>query len=463
MATTIGIRFPHSRYHATPWGRSVNEGAVEWPPSPWRLLRALVATWHLRSNLEEWKLDKLVRALAEPPAYRLPPATHSHSRHYLPDLDHRSGESGRTDLTLDPFMSLAPGSEILVRWPVCLDESMRSALHALLESVPYLGRSESICHMRLIDADVQVDDSWIRVAAGTESGVVRVLGADPQHVNLAVLEQSPTALRNAGRLIPAGTTWLDYQAPDMTLPPALRRTEAQIQAMRWSVYTKGKFPGLHGVMATDILRRAVLSRVGAGDEAPEALVGKRDGASLDGPHQHAHWSWLVDDEGTLTDLTLWLPGLGLDGAAAAAAAKVRVLRSPEGYDLSGFRSLTLVAESWGSVDDVMPQLTGAATSWMSATPYLPSRHRKARQSIEDFLLDDLVREAVYRRQPQPVSLEIDESRTSWCIRHRRYRLKESMRARRSGFALKIRYAEPVVGPIMLGGLAHFGFGLFRPV
>ena len=31
------------RYHATPWDAHVNEGRVEWPPSPWRLLRALVA------------------------------------------------------------------------------------------------------------------------------------------------------------------------------------------------------------------------------------------------------------------------------------------------------------------------------------------------------------------------------------------------------------------------------------
>jgi len=40
----IELRFPAGRYHATPWGSHVNEGAVEWPPSPWRLLRALIAT-----------------------------------------------------------------------------------------------------------------------------------------------------------------------------------------------------------------------------------------------------------------------------------------------------------------------------------------------------------------------------------------------------------------------------------
>ena len=45
----IKLNFPAGRMHATPWGRHVNEGAVEWPPSPWRILRALVATWHLKA------------------------------------------------------------------------------------------------------------------------------------------------------------------------------------------------------------------------------------------------------------------------------------------------------------------------------------------------------------------------------------------------------------------------------
>ena len=45
MPVTLKLTFPGGRYHATPWGRHVNEGVPEWPPSPWRLLRALVAVW----------------------------------------------------------------------------------------------------------------------------------------------------------------------------------------------------------------------------------------------------------------------------------------------------------------------------------------------------------------------------------------------------------------------------------
>ena len=48
MTLTITVHFDLGRYHATPWGRNVNEGTVEFPPSPWRVLRALYSVWKTR-------------------------------------------------------------------------------------------------------------------------------------------------------------------------------------------------------------------------------------------------------------------------------------------------------------------------------------------------------------------------------------------------------------------------------
>jgi CRISPR-associated protein Csb2 len=33
----LAFTFPAGRYHATPWGRHVNEADVAWPPEPWRI------------------------------------------------------------------------------------------------------------------------------------------------------------------------------------------------------------------------------------------------------------------------------------------------------------------------------------------------------------------------------------------------------------------------------------------
>ena len=91
----------------------------------------------------------MLDALAEPPSYRTPHVTTGHTRHYLPDLDHRRGEPGRTDLTLDPFLAVGQDDELLVRWNADLPGEQRQALAKLVELIPYLGRSESVCAARL--------------------------------------------------------------------------------------------------------------------------------------------------------------------------------------------------------------------------------------------------------------------------------------------------------------------------
>ena len=83
--TTIELKFPAHRFHATPWGRHVNEGAVEWPPSPYRLVRALYDAWKRKHReVPEAAMDELLRALAaDAPGYRLPATTAAHTRSYL--------------------------------------------------------------------------------------------------------------------------------------------------------------------------------------------------------------------------------------------------------------------------------------------------------------------------------------------------------------------------------------------
>src|SRR6267142_5693543 len=78
-------RFLSGRFHSTPWGHHVNEGALEWPPSSWRLLRALVATFHRArpDDVNEKMLARLLDALSSsPPVFQLPPAASAHTRHY---------------------------------------------------------------------------------------------------------------------------------------------------------------------------------------------------------------------------------------------------------------------------------------------------------------------------------------------------------------------------------------------
>jgi CRISPR-associated protein Csb2 len=67
----IEFSFPAKRFHTTPWGSNVNEGMVEWPPSPWRILRGLIATWHLKCKKEvpEPIMREIINELSQKPLH----------------------------------------------------------------------------------------------------------------------------------------------------------------------------------------------------------------------------------------------------------------------------------------------------------------------------------------------------------------------------------------------------------
>jgi len=136
------FHFPGGRYHATPWGRNVNEADIAWPPEPWRILRALIATWWRKGARKRWSqedLAALIDALAENiPVYHLPQsAIHAHTRHYMP-------APVKTTLVFDAFVRLADDAEIVAAWPnVTLSQSLFALATDLAEGLGYLGRAES--------------------------------------------------------------------------------------------------------------------------------------------------------------------------------------------------------------------------------------------------------------------------------------------------------------------------------
>ena len=149
----LAFRFPAGRYHATPWGRNVNEADVAWPPEPWRILRALVACYWRKGDRTRWTKDdlaQLVDALAEDlPVYRLPEgAVHAHTRHYMPI---RKSKSESKTLVFDAFLHLPGGAEVQIVWKsVTLDDDLLDLATDLASAIGYLGRAESWTECRVM-------------------------------------------------------------------------------------------------------------------------------------------------------------------------------------------------------------------------------------------------------------------------------------------------------------------------
>ena len=207
----IQFDFTANRYHATQWGRHVNEGVLEWPPSPWRILRAVVATW--RRTLPDLPEDRVVPLLeqlaSEHPLYRLPPASTGHTRHYMP---YNEGIRERTTLVIDSFVAIQPAEPVVAVWPgIELDQRQTGDLTAILRNMPYLGRAES-----WVDAGITPDhpepNSTPMEGGALPAGdleTVRTLVPRPT-VRLQDLLVETSDLRRAGRIDPEGTEWRLY-------------------------------------------------------------------------------------------------------------------------------------------------------------------------------------------------------------------------------------------------------------
>lgn len=477
MSTTIALRLPWGRFHATPWDRNVNEGVVEWPPSPYRLLRALVATWQERSwTLEREVITGLLQRLSQaPPSYELPPYQLGHTRHYYPDIQHRVGNHS-TDKILDAFVVTERDAELRVTWPVDLDAAERQALSTLVEALPHLGRADSICVGRVVEGDVGGEKAR-PLESGQEPALgqseIRLLAPEPS-ATMRDLQVRPSDVRAQRLARPPATRWIPYSIPGALVSGPTQRhiTMRSPTVVRWVIASMAR-PSAYATLAiTHVLRNACQSAYGAlFDRAASPQLSGKDasGQPLEG-HVHAHYLALDqpkpgDSRGDrrIENLIVWVDDRagGLDERVAAALGTLH-LKGLRGHrHIPDFRPLRLGLEGVGAVEHVAAELAGPATIWESHTPFLAARHPKRRADAA-FIEAEIERELRFRGLPGPTAVQLIPGDWSAYRRHRpeKERLRDTFRR---PWGLRLVFDEPVKGPLCLGAMSHFGMGLFLPL
>lgn len=490
----VAFRFLAGRYHATPWDRHANEGAVEWPPSPWRILRAMVAaSYRLEPPPDPAELARLLEELSAPPVYRVPRASEAHTRHYMPT-------SQKPTLVFDAFVAVGGGAgdeaaEILVGWPDAeLDPSEGALLDRLLEAIGYLGRSESWVEARrtdwkgepnvvpAVEAAVGVRDrvrllspmpssdyeEWRRIAPKPK-GRRATLPTDL----LEVLHQDTGTLQRQGWSDPPGSTPLVYNRPDWLteVRPVVRTGGRQARTAptfaRYAI-SSAVLPRLvEAVAIGERLRAALMSRAGHRDASALALFAGKDGDGnpLEG-HSHAYHLPTDDDGDGRIDHFVVYAEAGFDEPARRAIESLDRLWGHGGHDLH----LALIglgtAADYSSTAGGTP-LAAYSRVWESSTPVVLTRHPKKRRGRWVDTPEDQVRAMLLQvGQPEPAAIaRIPSTRAGgielpW-FRFRRQRLGGGgRRAGNTGFGFRITFEEPVRGPIAIGYAAHVGLGQF---
>lgn len=352
MSVSVAFSFPAGRYHATPFGHHVNEGLIEWPPSPWRLLRALISMGYTSGIWNGIGPPAVGRALIEKlcmelPLYRLPTALGAHSRHYMPIGQMDGKNIQKTTLVFDTWARIE-GKGLTVTWrDVSLSEAERALLGTLVGRMNYLGRSESWVEGRVLGVDEPIPETncfpeetrenpghgWEQVAllAATTAASFEAWRRDRLNEALANLplpdgrKPSKTLLRKREQAeelyrvdlldcLQRDTTW--WRSQGWNQPPGSRRVfywrkadaisvgvprakihplpAPRVPAMLLSLTNVSRNdhalpPMTRSLPQAELLHGALVSLAARRGSAPPELTGcDENGEPLRGPHEHAH-------------------------------------------------------------------------------------------------------------------------------------------------------------------------------
>ncbi len=493
---TIELRFPAGRYHGTVWGRHVNEGQPEWPPSPHRLARALVSVARRRwPDLTDERLAAVLGLLAGPPRYHLPPTTSSHVRAYMSANDK---DRSKKQKIFDAFVVLQPGARVLMQFPRAHpDPDATEDLDVLLHRMSYFGRGES----------------WImaRVVPGREQGSLPGPNCVPlaeyrsdvssdRLVDVACLvppdEFTPIPKKRWGKKQKASAdlfeTWLGSLTADtkdihllrlnrpptmswhtMVLPPPARgsrtaRSAAMSQALagrfRLAAYTLDSTVLPRVLETVSVAERVRTYLMGihkrvVGD--PAAVSPRFSGKTPSGEpargHTHVYYLPMDRDmDGKIDTVALVSKVHGFTADELEAIDGLRRIHQGDGKPELRLHLMELQEEPF-------PE---SARVWVSSTPFVTKRHhKKSRGPFFQWLEQEVRRECANHGLPEPSRVELPREDPN--PRGHGLRPFEFMRSRKRerpmpGYWVRLEFDEPVPGPFALGALAHYGLGLFVP-
>lgn len=494
----LAFTFPSGRYHATPWDQHVNEGAVVWPPEPWRVLRALIATWHHKvkpfGRHKESALRGLIEALSQSlPEYELPPASHSHTRHYMPQR-----EPGKTSLVFDAFAAVSRKEPLVMAWPeLDLPQEQLALLDDLLAVMGYLGRAESWIEATRFDGIFQpncrpgselstgelseesADESREEIVsllaplARDAYGVLRkgfladkkaakkLAGTLPESL-LDALSVETSDLRAFGWSQPPASRKELYRRPAEALRPQRKpqpATPLTATTARYILIGKPLPRVEDTVRIGELFRSAVMSqakKLFGRDAIPAVISGH--GLPKENRHRHAFYlPWDQNDDGRIDRLIFHLPD-GMHQDTRQIAEKLNRLWSRDRGEWQ------IVLENIGEAE-AGGDLLAKVSEWESVTPYLHPWHMKRGFDVGA----QIRRECAMRGMPEPVELTpLDAVKVGTQERkplhfHRFREKRDLEQPDRHGSFWRIRFAQPVDdGPMSLGFGCHFGLGLFRP-
>lgn len=462
----IELRFLTGRYHATRWGTHVNEGVPEWPPSPYRFLRALYDAWQRKCpHLSAKQVEDVLGALSqEAPAFHAPVVIPSHTRSYL---NSNGYDASAKSLIFDAFVALPEDPRCYWEWTsLSLEEDQRAILNELVSTLNYLGRSESWISASVLDLPDKLPRIQFRPASSTVANgsdeLVPVACAIPRNRYNGKVSWLDALTDSTGRILkdrrsaPLAMQQISYLRPREAvktwMPIRRANRKPDISAVVLGLDGKVLPPATDTLPFAELIRRALMRRCeDLKLKIPSSTHGKDTNGEPLKDHSHLYILPQSNKRGRI-DRVLIYRSTSFDDACWRAIQNLSHLRR---FD----ETLAVVLTQSGKANDLA--LRPRRSIVRSRTPFVSPRHwRDGRGSLNEFLKQVIHSECENHGLPIPVEVTLFPDERIGPFHPLQYRRNRQGDPPRYGYVLELQFEQPVPAPFSLGYGCHFGLGQF---
>ncbi len=509
MRIILRQSFPLGRFHATPWRvNPFDDPFGEWPPSPWRLVRAICARWYQwRREVGERSPEEIVNLIgaicSSKYAFRLPTVASLGPglRQYQPAQfgwhpaeKKKAGirDYGKTLVQDNAWCVPADASDESAVWWFIEGEhwttEVLDILDACLARVIYFGRAESLTNIeRHTKANSIRPNCQLHCEpSSSRSAPVLVPLSGASREDVERITDNPLA---KGRTAPSGATWnyAELPTPIMLREFAARKNKTPTTSLIQFAVGTAVSPAPRSVARlTSRFRSRVLTQfvrlctgdrkvtwatAKAGIRAEASMLSGKDskGIPLKGRHRHAAFLGWIED-GAITRLMVWRP----PDIPFSENEQIAILQAAE-REFSWAAAGPKTSEDWRvrlvPLDRAVPPppgFNGTVQAWESVTPYVPPRHhlRKGKLRPTESITCQIQRELKLQGFPGADKATVKHNAEPiWVSVHTpsKSHQQRAFMGQRPGYRVRIEFPSAVSGPILLGHSCHFGLGLFQPV
>ncbi|MEM4058643.1 MAG: type I-U CRISPR-associated protein Csb2 [Thermoplasmata archaeon] len=491
----IKIVFQNGLFHANPWGRNVNEAVTEWPPSPYRLVRALIDVWKRKlPDYPQDKIEEVLQLLSKSlPVYFLPPARESYIKTYMSENIKNIEDRYKKELIYDEFIIINPKDNILMAWEnITISQDQEKLLSKLLSFLNYFGRSESWVSATLYEGETE-NIRWNCYPAeynnkyNDDQEMQNIQIATP--ISREEYDKKSLDIREKGKNIKID--WLNSLMLNtneiinkkLSIPPAL---QYKVYKRRNDCFNQEKTTNLSHInnninsvlFALDSkILPLVTETISLSEKVHVKLMGihkklideslsvssKFSGRNPDGTfmlgHKHIYILPLDKNEDGRIDHVLIKCIEPFDNSELLAIDNLKSI-----WQSGGRPDIQFVPIQWGVLEDIT--ICEKVTVFKSVTPFVPTRHyRKGRGDYDLWLENEIRHEAKNHNLPEPVEIKrldkaMKKGLSFYWLEFKRNRKRDIAR---NGYGFELKFSEPVIGPFSIGYGAHFGLGLFMPI